>query len=46
MSRIIGRDCDCEDFPCCGHGITENDAREWREWLEFDIMEDDHDDED
>jgi len=20
--QVIGRDCDCEDFPCCGHGIT------------------------
>lgn len=47
MSRIIGRDCDCEDFPCCGHGITENDQQAEREWMEYDRMfEDDRDIED
>ena len=50
MSRVIGRDCDCEDFPCCGHGITENDQRAEREWAEYERMfEDDrldNDDED
>jgi hypothetical protein len=20
---VIGRNCDCEDFPCCGHGLTQ-----------------------
>ena len=24
--QVIRRDCDCEDFPCCGHGITANSA--------------------
>ena len=24
--QVIGRDCDCEDFPCCGHGITAADV--------------------
>ena len=38
MPRIIGRDCDCEDFPCCGHGITENDQQAEREWAEYDRM--------
>lgn len=32
MSRIVGRDCDCEDFPCCGHGITEADLQYEREY--------------
>lgn len=34
MAQIIGRDCGCEDFPCCGHGITEADLRDMCEELE------------
>ena len=39
MSRVVGRDCDCEDFPYCGHGITEADLQAEREWREADRME-------
>ena len=34
MSAIVGRDCNCEDFPCCGHGITEADLQADQEYLE------------
>lgn len=35
MSQIVGRDCDCEDFPCCGHGITVADLQDSREQAEY-----------
>ncbi len=23
--QVISQDCDCEDFPCCSHGLTQSD---------------------
>lgn len=34
--QVVGRDCNCEDFPCCGHGITMREAFEENRYLDFD----------
>lgn len=31
--QVIGRDCDCEDFPCCGHGITQADVQSYDDYM-------------
>lgn len=34
---IVGRDCNCEDFPCCGHGIESTEI--WSESRNMDYDE-------
>lgn len=42
--QVVGRDCNCEDFPCWGHGLTQRDLEP--EYLDYDDWIADHDDND
>ena len=51
--HVIGRDsnCHCEDFPCCGHGLTQADIdseyeREYDDYMERQWYADYGDDDD